>query len=233
MELKAVIEAILFAAQGPLSLKEIKTLLSKADDGEDVEQTEIVRAFKKTKEAEIVAVIEELQKKYQESGCSFQVQQVANSYQLISLPQFAPWLKQMLGEHQTGRLSQPALETLAIIAYRQPITRADIESVRGVAVDGVMQTLLERGLVSIVGRAEIPGRPMLYGTTKTFLEKFGMNSLNELPACEELRRMEIPALSKKEATATPDGAEAPVPAENNPPTPEADAEQAAKATEAN
>jgi len=193
MELKSLVEAILFAAQSPLSSKEIKNLLVKGDDSG--ENAEIVRAFKKTKEAEISAVIQELKIDYTQHGRSFQIQEVAGAFQLISQPQFSPWLKQLFGESHTQRLSQPALETLAIIAYRQPITRADIESIRGVAVDGVMQTLLERGLVTITGRAEVPGRPMLHGTTRLFLERFGMNDLNELPAMEELKRIQIASTS--------------------------------------
>src|SRR5581483_11194520 len=91
-----------------------------------------------------------------------------------------------------ARLSAPALETLAIIAYRQPITRADVEAVRGVSIDGVLQTLIERGLVKITGRAEIPGRPLLYETTQFFLDHFGLRSLDELPNVAELRRRDLP-----------------------------------------
>ncbi|MFQ3578160.1 MAG: SMC-Scp complex subunit ScpB, partial [Verrucomicrobiia bacterium] len=95
-------------------------------------------------------------------------------------------------EARPVRLSAPALETLAIIAYRQPITRADIEAVRGVAVDGVVQTLLERGLIELIGRADLPGRPQLYATTKLFLEHFGLRSLEDLPNASELRRVDLP-----------------------------------------
>lgn len=189
MELKSLVEAIFFAAQKPLSIKEIKNILSKPDESENLE---LIHAFKKTKEAEIFGVIEELKIDYTQQGRSFQIQEVAGSIQLVSQPQFAPWLKQLF-EHRIHRLSPAALETLAIIAYRQPLTRANIESVRGVAVDGVMQTLLERGLVTITGRAEIPGKPMLYGTTRTFLEYFGLNDLNDLPAIEELRKANLPS----------------------------------------
>ena len=188
MELKSVVEAILFAAQKPLSLKEIKAILAKPAESENAELTD---AFKKTKEAEIAGAIQELKVDYTQQGRSFQIQEVADSFQLISQPQFAPWLKLLFEEHHSNRLSQPALETLAIIAYRQPITRADIESIRGVAVDGVMQTLLERGLVTIIGRAEMAGRPMLYGTTRVFLEHFGLKDLNELPAVAELRKANL------------------------------------------
>jgi segregation and condensation protein B len=127
------------------------------------------------------------------------------------------------------RLSQPALETLAIIAYRQPVTRAEVEQVRGVAVDGVLQTLLERGLVEQVGRAEVPGRPGLYSTTAQFLEYFGLGSLEDLPAADELRRI---AVQKPEtlltvdpglATAPPEQLSLPVSAETPPSEPPAGA----------
>ena len=103
-----------------------------------------------------------------------------------------------------ARLSAPALETLAIIAYRQPITRADVEAVRGVNIDGVLQTLMERGLVKIAGRAEIPGRPLLYETTQFFLDHFGLRSLDELPNVEELRRRDLPVSRPAGPTATAD-----------------------------
>jgi segregation and condensation protein B len=120
----------------------------------------------------------------------------------VTQPEYAPWLKALVGHKaRPPRLSQPALETLAIIAYRQPLTRAEIEQVRGVAVDGVMQTLLERGLVEQLGRAEVVGRPMTYGTTAVFLEHFGLRSLEGLPAADELRRIPV---EKPAALATVD-----------------------------
>ena len=134
-----------------------------------------------------------MQAEYAAQNRSFTVQQVAGGWQVVTLPPFAPWVRPLVSEVRVTRLSQPALETLAIISYRQPITRADIESVRGVAVDGVMQTLLERGLVTITGRAEVPGRPMLFGTTRRFLEYFGLANLTELPNATELRRPHAPA----------------------------------------
>ncbi len=207
MELKSLIEAILFAAQEPLSSKDLKTILSKPDETEEDEYT---RAFKKTSEADITAAVEQLKVDYTQQGRSFQIQEVAGAFQLISQPRFAPWLRQLFQEQRSNRLSQPALETLAIIAYRQPITRADIESVRGVAVDGVMQTLLDRGLVTITGRAEVPGRPMLYGTTRRFLEHFGLNHLDEMPAVEELRKanLRLPAMPAPAESAAPSEGEA-------------------------
>jgi segregation and condensation protein B len=120
----------------------------------------------------------------------------------VTQPEYAPWVKALVGHRaRPPRLSHPALETLAIIAYRQPLTRAEIEQVRGVAVDGVMQTLLERGLVEQLGRAEVIGRPMTYGTTPVFLEYFGLRSLEELPAANELRRIHV---QKPESLATVD-----------------------------
>ena len=117
---------------------------------------------------------------------------VAGAWQFASQPEYAPWLKALVGvKARPARLSQPALETLAIIAYRQPITRSEIEQVRGVSVDGVMQTLIERGLVEQVGRAEVVGRPATFGTTATFLTYFGLPALEGLPAADELRRIPV------------------------------------------
>jgi segregation and condensation protein B len=111
----------------------------------------------------------------------------------VTRPEYAPWVRQLYPEAKPTRLSGPALETLAIIAYRQPVTRADIEAVRGVAVDGVMQVLLDRSLVRIAGRADQPGRPLLYSTTDYFLEHFGLKSTGDLPNAAELGRIPLPS----------------------------------------
>jgi len=141
-----------------------------------------------------------LQAEHQAGGRSYRLACVAGGWQFVSQPEFAPWIIALVGSKaRPSRLSQPALETLAIIAYRQPLTRAEIEQVRGVAVDGVMQTLLERGLVEQTGRAEVVGRPMTYGTTSLFLEYFGLRSLEDLPAADELRRIPV---SRPEALLT-------------------------------
>src|SRR4029077_10261281 len=116
----------------------------------------------------------------------------AEAGQFVSQPENTAWIQEVGGQkNRPGRLAQPGLETLAIIAYRQPLTRAEIEQIRGVSVDGVMQTLLERGLIEQVGRAGVPGRPMTHGTTALFLEYFGLRSLEDLPAADELRRVVI------------------------------------------
>lgn len=230
MELRSVIEAILFAAQKPLSLKEIRATFAEA---QDEEAAELVRGFRRVKEEAIEKSIGELQAEYAAQGRSFTIQQVAGGWQVVTLPPFAPWVRPLVNEARTTRLSQPALETLAIIAYRQPITRADIESVRGVAVDGVMQTLLERGLVTITGRAEVPGRPMLFGTTRRFLEYFGLADLSELPNATELRRPQAPTAepapaegvapaAAEGAEAAPAAAEGETPNGNDSPAPKAD-----------
>jgi len=188
MELKFTIESLLFAAQKPMTPRELRELLSAAVEYAPDE----AKPFKKTKEEEITQTLETLEKEHQQAGRSYRLACVAGSWQFVSLPEYAPWLKALVGEKaRPPRLSQPALETLAIVAYRQPLTRAEMEQIRGVSVDGVIQTLIERGLVEAVGRAEVVGRPITYGTTALFLEYFGLRSLEDLPAADELRRIVV------------------------------------------
>jgi segregation and condensation protein B len=190
MELKFILEAILFSAQKPLSVKELRDVLSNAAEQEDVDST--IKALKKTKEADITAALEQLAKEHEDAKRSYRLACVAGSWQFVTQPDFGPWLRALVGvKARPARLSQPALETLAIIAYRQPITRAEVEQIRGVNVDGTMQTLTERGLVETVGRAEVVGRPMTYGTTALFLEYFGLRALEDLPAADELRKIVV------------------------------------------
>lgn len=188
-ELKSVLEALLFASPSPLSAEDLKGLLARA-----AEQSEdpAVRAFKKVRAAEITAALEALRDEFETAGHSFRLNCVAEAWQFVARPDYAPWLRVMGGERaRPARLSQPALETLTIIAYRQPITRAEIEQIRGVSVDGVMQTLLERGLIEVAGRAEVVGRPLTYRTTRAFLEYFGLARLEDLPGGDELRRLPV------------------------------------------
>ena len=200
MELKFILEAILFSAQKPLSLKELREVFAAAV--EHAEGDETARGLKKVKEEQLTATLEELGREHEAAGRSFRLVCVAGAWQFVTQPEYSPWLKALVGHRaRPPRLSQPALETLAIIAYRQPITRTEIEQVRGVAVDGVMQTLLERGLIEQTGRAEVVGRPMNYGTTALFLEYFGLRCLEDLPAADELRRI---AIQKPETLATAD-----------------------------
>ena len=189
MSLTRVVEALLFSAQKPLSIQEITAAIKGAeDDLADGTPNE----FGRIKNAEVAAALEELQVEYIQQGRAFQLVEKAEGWQLATDPAFGKWVKQLFPVPKPARLSAPALETLAIIAYRQPITRADVEAVRGVNIDGVLQTLMERGLVKIAGRAEIPGRPLLYETTQFFLDHFGLRNLDELPNAEELRRRYLP-----------------------------------------
>jgi segregation and condensation protein B len=209
MELKSILESILFSAQKPLSLKELRDIFAGAV--EHAEGNETVRSLKKVKEDQLTAALEELVRDHEAANRSYRLVCVAGSWQFVTQPEYAPWLKALVGHKaRPPRLSQPGLETLAIIAYRQPLTRTEIEQVRGVSVDGVMQTLLERGLVEQLGRAEVVGRPMTYGTTALFLEHFGLRSLEDLPAADELRRIPV---QKPEALMTTDPGLATVPPE--------------------
>ena len=189
MELKYILESILFSAQQPHTPKELRDLLVTA--AEQAEEPG-VKDFKKTPIDNINAALDELARDHEQAQRSYRLMCVAGAWQFASQPDYAPWIKALVGHrNRPPRLSAPALETLAIIAYRQPITRAEIEQVRGVAVDGVMGTLLERGIVTQVGRADVIGRPITYGTTENFLHYFGLKNLEDLPAADELRRIPI------------------------------------------
>src|SRR6266850_2534016 len=188
MTLSRVIEALLFSGQKPLSVRE----LTEAIRGAGAEDEFSPNEFARIRDAEVAAALEQLKIEYIEQQRAFQLSEKAEGWQLASDPKYAQWVRQLFPAPKPARLSAPALETLAIIAYRQPITRADVEAVRGVNIDGVLQTLMERGLVKIAGRAEIPGRPLLYETTQFFLDHFGLRNLDELPNAEELRRRYLP-----------------------------------------
>ena len=206
MELKFILESLLFSAQKPLSVPELSGALAAAEqEGADPG----VKAFKKVRESDLTAALEQLAREHEEAKRSYRLVCVAGAWQFVTQPEFGPWLRALVGfKARPPRLSQPALETLAIIAYRQPVTRADMEQIRGVSVDGVMQTLLERGLVEQVGRAEVVGHPMTYGTTSLFLGYFGLRSLEDLPAADELRKMVVER-SAAPVTADPGLATAP------------------------
>jgi segregation and condensation protein B len=190
MELKFILESLLFSAQKPLSLKELRDILANAAELDGADAT--VKSLRKTKDSDLMIALEQLAKEHEEATRSYRLVCVAGAWQFVTQPEFAPWLRALVGlKARPPRLSQPALETLAIIAYRQPITRAEVEQIRGVNVDGTMQTIMERGLVEQVGRAEVVGRPPTYGTTALFLEYFGLSGLDGLPAADELRRIVI------------------------------------------
>lgn len=163
-----IVEAVLFASDAPLTAEE----LARADEGLDEDQVE--------------DALRQLRAEYAEAEHSFDVVELAEGYQILTRPEFAPYLERFDNVPRPARLSGPALETLSIIAYRQPIGRVEIEYIRGVSSSGVIRTLQDRLLIDVVGRAEGLGRPLLYGTTRFFLEHFGFRSLEDLPRPEEL-----------------------------------------------
>jgi len=199
MSLSQVIEALLFAAQKPLTTRELVGAIKSAGKEDDLLPNE----FAKATEPQVAAALEQLKIEYVQQCRAFQLAEKAEGWQLVSDPAYGAWVRQLFPEVKPARLTPPSLETLAIIAYRQPITRADIEAVRGVAVDGVLQNLMERGLVKISGRAGVPGRPLLYETTQFFLEHFGLRDLDELPNAEELRTRYLPTAPRSEPEPAP------------------------------
>jgi len=205
MNLARIIEALLFSAQKPLSTKTIADVLRQAGAEDEFSPNQ----FANVRQAEVAAAIEQLKVEYIQHEHGFQLVEKADGWQLASDPKYAEWVRGLFPAPKPARLSSPALETLAIIAYRQPITRADVEAVRGVTIDGVLQTLMERGLVKISGRAEIPGRPLLYETTEFFLDHFGLRNLDELPNVEELRTRHLPVSPRPPATVAGDAVAGP------------------------
>jgi len=195
MNLSRVVEALLFSAEKPLSIRELATAIKGAGAEDELSPNEFARAT----EAEIAAALEQLKIEYVQEEHAFAITEKAEGWQLVTDPAFVRWVRQLFPAPKPARLTAPALETLAIIAYRQPIIRADVEAVRGVSIDGVLQTLMERGLVKIAGRAEVPGRPLLYETTQFFLDHFGLRALDELPNVEELRKRYLPLSARSQA----------------------------------
>jgi segregation and condensation protein B len=195
MTLIRLIEALLFSAQKPLPAREIVATIKAAGGADEL----IPNDFAKITETNVAAALEELKVEYISQERGFQLAEKAEGWQFVSDQKYAPWVQQLFPAPKPARLSSPALETLAIIAYRQPIARADVEAVRGVTIDGVLQTLMERGLVKIGGRAEIPGRPLLYETTQLFLDHFGLRTVDELPNVEELRTRYLPVAPRPPA----------------------------------
>jgi segregation and condensation protein B len=174
---REIIEALLFATDEPLTVRQVIDIFGILDEGE--------KPASVTPDG-VLAAIEELNGDYERTGRTVRIVKVAGGYQFATKPEFAPWLGKMLREKSKRKLSVSALETLAVVAYKQPVTKPEIETIRGVNADYVLHTLLERSLVAIVGRAATPGRPLLYGTTKDFLKHFGVNDLSELPKPREI-----------------------------------------------
>ena len=175
--LKEILEALFFATDEPLTFKQVNEILAELD-----------QAYRprRISEESITKAVDELNKELEETNRVFRIVKVAGGYQFATLPKYAHWLGRMVKEKSKRKLSQSALESLAVIAYKQPVTKPEIEAIRGVNADYVLHSLLERDLVTIVGRAATPGRPLLYGTTAQFLKHFGLNDLSELPKPREI-----------------------------------------------
>jgi len=211
MTLKQVVEALVFASPKPISIKEIVVALKAAGNKEKTDDP-LALEFAKSKEADVATVLNEIATELVANGRAFRLVEQVNGWQLLTDPAAVHWVRQLYPEAKPTRLTSAQLETLAIIAYRQPVTRADMEAVRGVAVDSVVQVLMERSLIKIAGRAEVPGRPLLYETTEYFLQHFGIKTVDELPNAQELKRVELPKAPVPEAEAAPTDASAEVPA---------------------
>ena len=196
-ELKQIIGAMLFVSKQPLTLAAMCRALQQVAEKEGG----AYRDFAKATEPDLAAALEQLKIELATHNFGFHVTEVANGFKLENDVNCGPWLRQLLEKGRATRLSRPALETLAIIAYRQPCTRAEVEAVRGVAVDQLIHNLLEFQLIRVVGRSELPGRPWQYGTTQAFLEHFGLRSVDDLPGVEELRRLEAEQLKRRDQTA--------------------------------
>ncbi|MEO0453870.1 MAG: SMC-Scp complex subunit ScpB [Verrucomicrobiota bacterium] len=185
MKVKDIVHSLLFATDKALSAADLVKAIKRAQEQNQLPLDEQID------QASVQQAIQQLDVELSEGA--IQLIEINKGYRLSTRPDFQPWVSGLVeSKSRVSKLSQPALETLAIIAYRQPISRAEIEAVRGVAVGGVMETLGDRGLVHVAGRADIPGRPLLYETTPLFLEHFGLSDLNALPNVEELRRVPLP-----------------------------------------
>ena len=213
MQLSAIIEALLVASEEPLPSSEIARIVrarvaeaedalaadneSDNDSDQDDDHSpdalpDELAALASLSDDAVTAAIVELNKQYESSGRAFLCTERAKGWKIYTHPDYAAFVRQLFPDRKPSRLSGPAMETLAIIAYRQPVTKASIEAVRGVSCDGMLQKLLDRELVKIGGRAELPGRPLLYETTDLFFEHFGVKSVDELPNSAELRTIKLP-----------------------------------------
>ena len=215
MQLSAIVEALLIASQNPLPSEEIARLVrARVAEAEDVRVRETeegkeipalpdwLLALTATSAEQVAEAIGELNLAYEEGGRAFTLIERPKGWKLYTKLEFGEFVRQLFPGRKPERMSGPAMETLAIIAYRQPITKAAIEAVRGVACDGMIQKLLDRDLIRIGGRAELPGRPLLYETTDLFFEHFGIRSIDDLPNATELRKVKLP---EPKETAAPAG----------------------------
>ncbi len=177
---RQIIEALVFASDEPLTARQITEILGSPDQtGPRI----------RIKEDEVLLMVRELNAEYVRAGRAFRIITVAGGFQYATMPDYADWLGRMVKEKAKRKLSQATLETLSVVAYKQPVTKPEIEAIRGVNADYAIQRLMERGLITIVGRAATAGRPLLYGTTADFLKHFGLNDLSELPKPREIEEI--------------------------------------------
>ena len=198
MTLNQIVEALLFASQEPLTAKAVAKIIKEVAGREETDK-KIAKKLKGTTAKDIETAIAELNDAYDKHGVSFVAEERATGWKLYTRVDYGEFVRELYPGQRAARLSQPALETLAIVAYRQPLTKAAIEAVRGVAVDGVLHTLIDRGLVRVGGRADLPGRPLLYETSDTFLEHFGIKDPTDLPNSAELRQVALPQPEEEQA----------------------------------
>jgi len=197
-ELKQIVGALLFAAKEPLTIKRMRKAMIETGNGFSGPYEQYAKAT----DQQIEGALEQLQEDLEKAKVGLGVAKVAAAYRLQNDAACGPFVRALLEKNQTMRLSKPALETLAIVAYRQPCLRSEIEEVRGVSVDAVLRKLIDMQLVRVVRRSELPGRPWLFGTTQKFLEHFGINTIEDLPGSQELRRAMPEGDSKQQSTET-------------------------------
>lgn len=233
-ELETIVEAVIFASPEGASTREItrcvRAAVATARESAGEEAPEEITRFADVTEAQVQDAIAALNRHYEETGRAFLLVERPAGWRIMSRSGFTPWVRELFPDRKPARLTRSALETLAIIAYRQPITRAGIEAVRGVSVDGPLQVLLDRNVIRIAGRSDLPGRPLLYETTDRFLEHFGIRHIDELPNAAELRAVKLPEPPPPtEESANGTESAAPAAPENSPPDPNAPAESPAAA----
>lgn len=185
---KRILEALLFVTAKPLTASDIRKIIP------GITARELER------------LIHELREEYEREGRSFELIEIAGGFEIVTRKEYSPWLARLELQRKVRQASRSALETLAILAYKQPVTRAEVEELRGVDISGVLSTLIERGFIKIVGKKEVAGRPFLYGTTEKFLEHFGLKSLDSLPPIGEIKTL-VERAVRKEAFVEPKGTE--------------------------
>lgn len=169
--LKQVVEALIFASDIPITVEQLKGYIEE------------------TTGSQIRKAVEELNLEYKQANRAFTIVRVAGGFQMVSRESYTQWVRKLFQRRRKARLTQAALETISVVAFKQPVTKSEIESIRGVNCDGVLRTLLERRLVTIAGRSKGPGRPLIYQTTKEFLRYFGVNELSDLPKPREMEEL--------------------------------------------